>query len=164
MNKPLSFAVVLLLLVSGRSSAHPVHASLAEAEWKPATKTLEVALKVQPIDLEQALERRTKKPIDLDKTKGVDDLIQAYLKDVFVVKDATGKELKLNWVGKEINVKEGWIYFEVPLEKGLDGVKFSNRLFFELNEGEVNTMTFKEGKKRKSLTFSHSKPEQVLEW
>ena len=46
---------VATVLMTASSSAHPHHVSIAEAEWNLKTRSLEVALKVHPNDLERAL-------------------------------------------------------------------------------------------------------------
>ncbi len=158
-------AVSMLLMASSMVRSHPFHASIAEAEWKPESKTLEVALWAHPADLEKALRRMTKKRIDLDKTKNVDALIQRYLSQVLIFKEKN-KAVKLKWVGKEITIKAAWLYFEVPLSNGLEGVKITHQLFHELLEDQVNTITFRIRKpsRRRSLRFTSARPTLTFQW
>ena len=155
-----------MLLVTSWTLAHPFHVSIAEAEWSSKTKSLEVALRVHPSDLEKALSRRAKKTIDLDKTPKIDVLIQDYLKEVFQARVEKAAPEKIKWVGKEVKVKHAWLYFEIPLESGLSNVQFTNRIFFELLEDQVNTINFRDRakKRRKSLTFNKKKPTQTFQW
>ncbi len=149
-----AFTVALLAMLAHQAAAHPSHVSIAEAEYNPQSKHLEVALRVHPSDLERALRIRTKKRVDLDKTKNIDALITAYLQDVFQIKASDGKEAQIKWVGKEISLKWGWLYFEVPVKEGLDKVKFSNQIFFELIPDQTNTILLKEGKRKSTLQFT----------
>ncbi len=142
--------------------AHPAHVSIAEAELNAETGRLEVALRVHPVDLERALQLRNKKRINLDKTNEVDALITAYLSDVFQVKRADGTAAKINWVGKEISLKWGWLYFEVPMKEGLEKARFSNRIFFELLEDQTNMILLKQGKSKTTLQFTHEEVWQSL--
>ena len=151
------FAVLLACssaIFAQRADAHPSHVSIAEAEFNPKNQHLEVALRVHPVDLERALRIRTKKRIDLDKTKNVDALISAYLNEVFQVKRADGKKAKIQWVGKEISLKWGWLYFEVPMKEGLEKARFSNRIFFELLPDQTNTILLRQGKSKSTLQFT----------
>lgn len=165
----LSFAVLfgyVLGLGAEYGFAHPFHASIAEAEWNPKTKKLEIALWVHPVDLEKVLNQRSKKRIDLDKTANLDKYISAYLTEVMSVKDAQGKVQKLEWVGKEIKLKGAWLYFQVSLTNGPVGAKFSNRIFFKLLPDQENTITFvdRKNKKRQSITCTRTRPEIVFRW
>ena len=120
-----------VLLATNECQAHPFHVSIAEAEWNASSKTIEVALRVDAVDLELALRRRFRKPVDLDKTRDIEKLIAAWLQDTFVVRNADKKESKLDWVGCKITLKEAWLYFEFPAEAGWQGLTISNEVFFE---------------------------------
>lgn len=146
----------MLLFTSGLG-AHPFHVSLTEAEWNPKSKKLEVAIRLHPSDLEEALRQRTKKRISLEKTENIDELIQDYLASVFIVHEGKKKAAKIEWVGKEIDVKDAWLYVEIPLEQGPEGIEISNRAFFELLEDQVNLITIRDGKRRKSFAFTRDR-------
>jgi len=143
-------------------AAHPRHLSIAEADWNAETQRLEIALQVNPVDLEQALRRIANRPIDLDRTAGIDRLMEDYLGRTFFAKERDGGNAKLIWVGHEINLKDAWLYFEVPLKSGPVNATFGAGLFFELLPDQANTINFKVGKLRKSLTFTADQLEAVL--
>jgi len=155
-------ALSVVLLLSGQVLAHPRHVSIAEAEWNAKTQRLEIALKVNPLDLEQALRRASNRPIDLDKSAGIDQLMQDYLARSFVVQEADGTRAKLIWVGHEADLKEAWLYFEVPLKNGPDNVRFGDGVFFELLPDQANTINFRVGSLRKSLTFTVDRLDAVF--
>lgn len=159
-------ALMIVISFAPAIWGHPFHASIAEAEWKPTKNTLEIALRGHGSDLENALRLRTKKRIDLEKTKDIDKLIADYLANVITVKQKNGKKATLTWVGKEITVKATWLYFEISLPAGLEGATIENRLFFELLDDQVNTITFRLRKtgQRNSLSFTADKPKHVFTW
>lgn len=64
---------------------HPFHVATAETRWNLETKKLEVSIRCHPIDLENALRRRTGKKIDLDTTENIDQLLVEYLRDTFQI-------------------------------------------------------------------------------
>lgn len=146
-------ATFLALTIAVPVLAHPAHVTLAEAEWNEETGKLEVALQVRPYDLEQALRLMTKQAVDLDKTDNIDDVIQTYLNRSVVL--TKGKEAaRLQWVGKEVNARDAWLYFEVPLPGGLAGWKMRHTVFFETLPNQVNTVTFRHGQRKQSLSFT----------
>lgn len=164
------FALAAMCCVAGlatpssATAAHPFHVSIAEAKYNAETKSLEIALRVHPSDLETMLRKRTDKPIDLDKTANVDELILAYLTDVFTAKPKQDAEpVKLKWVGKQIDIKYAWLYFECPLPDGMPGVELSNKIFFEILSDQVNTITLTDGEFKQSINCTRDKPATVVE-
>ncbi|MDF1666344.1 MAG: hypothetical protein P1V97_31635, partial [Planctomycetota bacterium] len=75
---------------------------------------------------------------------------------------AKKKPAKIAFVGKELSRKALWIYFEVSLSGQLEGVKVENRVFFKVLPDQLNTMNFKQGKKRCSLSFSRKFPARTV--
>lgn len=157
-----TLASVIGLLLAGTTWAHPFHVSLAEAEWNAESKKLEIALRLHPTDLEDALSQRAKQRISLETTEDVDSLIRDYLAEAFVVTDTDDTPATLEWVGKEIEVTWAWVYFEIPLQAGPDGVTIRNAVFFELLEDQANLITLRSGKQRHSLTFTRDDPEATV--
>lgn len=137
--------------------SHPFHVSLAEVEYNPESKSLEIALKVWPEDLEKALQRMEKKKIDLDGRKDLDRLIERYVKrNIYVSED--GKKInEIQWIGQEIGIKEAWLYFEIPTGQPPVGFRFKNTLFFELQDDQVNIFQFKIDGKRATLNFTRDR-------
>ena len=116
----------LLFILALAPHSHPFHVSVAEMEYNPESKCLEVALRVWPEDLEKALNARSKTNVDLDKTKDVDKRIYAYLqKNISISKDGK-KKCQLNWIGKELEIKQAWLYFEVKTDEEPSKFHFSN--------------------------------------
>lgn len=168
---PLTNAFIKDLLAS-----HPFHVTTAEARWNPESGRLEISVRCHPIDLENSLRKMTGKQIDLDKTSEVDSLITDYLNQHFILRDPAKKAnesadlkiepkaekpkaeaqsglAKLHWVGKEIDAKWAWIYFELEPESGAGDLTLTNTLLMEVLEDQTNTVLILQGTKRKSLLF-----------
>ncbi len=77
----------LLMLLIGTSlighavafAAHPDHVSLTEIEWNAKTGNFEVAICLWPEDLEKALCEQEQKPINLDSTPHLDQILALYV-------------------------------------------------------------------------------------
>jgi ribosomal protein L23 len=154
--------VALLSLFCTPAMTHPYHVTMAEAEWNKKTGALEIGLKLRPEDLERALSAGHKKRITLDKTAKYDKILAAYLAKHFLVKDSSGKTQALKFVGKELNLKSLWLYFEVPLKSGLEGAKVIHKMLFEVLPDQVNTVNFKADKKRCSVHFTLKHPKATI--
>ncbi len=141
----------------GPALAHTFHVSLAEAEWNAGSGRLEVALRTLPDDLERALGDALERKVVLEKEPDLNALIAQHLRQVFVVHDASGQEMLHHWVGKDLRPREVWLYFEVELPEGLEGVEIEYSLLLKQEPQQVNTLNLKQGEWRGSLTFSRGK-------
>jgi hypothetical protein len=149
----------------GAGGVHPFHVTLAEAEFNPETRRLEVALRVyHPLDLETALTRLAGRKVTLDGTADVDELIAAYLDEAFVVERPDGTRAALEWVGKEVTLKTAWLYFEVDLPGGPEGCTFADRVLFEVEPDQANTIVFRDGRRRASLRCTREADRRVFVW
>lgn len=144
---------------SGPTLAHRFHVSLAQADYNPKSGSLEVALRVNAFDLEQALSRAQGVQVDLDRTPGIDELIESYLSERITLSAPDGRRAAFEWVGKEDFTLELWLYFELRVAartppRELKGHTLSNRIFFELHPEQTNSVTYGRGRTRRSLRFT----------
>ncbi|MDA1013245.1 MAG: hypothetical protein O3A00_02200 [Planctomycetota bacterium] len=162
-----SLLMVCVVLSSFQSaSAHPFHAASADVEYNAKTHSLEVALRVDSGDLEEALRRMTKKKIDLDQTPDLDRLVQQLLAKSFRIKDAGNTDAKWNghkWIGWELESRNAWIYFEVPLSSSVTTVTVQFQLLLEQVPRQVNMFSLTVNGKRRSMMFHREHPERVIE-
>lgn len=140
-------------------NAHPFHVSVAVADWNAESGKLEVSLRCHPIDLEQVVNERAKKRVHLEKAESQ---VQAYLIDVIKATTRDGQDVKLEWVGMELTDKYAWLYFEIPLKDGPSGTTLTHRLFFTELDDQVNLVTVRDGKRKRSFSFSADVPKITL--
>ena len=127
-------------------TAHPDHVSLTEIEWNARTGNFEIAICLWPEDLEKALCGQEHKPINLDSTPHLDQILAGYVEKTFKFQVNNQQVTDLRWVGFESNNKQAWLYFE--LRPGVfSGEKkicqLQNRLLCELNAEQQNRIHFK---------------------
>ena len=139
-------------------ASHPYHVSHAEVNWNETSGNFEVALCVWPADLEKALKGDTGKSVNLDEVENLDQLLEAYVGKKFRITSANGQAdsnsekpvaPSIRWVGHERDLKKAWLYFEISGDKTIRKWKIENRVFFELNEDQLNHVDFKYGKSAK---------------
>jgi hypothetical protein len=161
----ITVAAVLALSLGTRTlEAHPFHVSIADAEWNAEHGRLEVALQVHPEDLEAALRQRTTRPVELEKTAGVDKLVEEFIREVFRVTGPDQKPCPILWVGQETTPKETWIYFEIPAKKSGEGLVIANTLFFDQFADQVNLVNIKHDAGRTTLTFNRQRARQTVRY
>ncbi len=197
------FCLLCLAALTGMTGTvvHPVHVTITQAEvaiGEDGLKVLQVALRVDPGDLDRALTIRAERRINIETTRGADTMIIAYLDDVFQVRHPAKKEGDdpeslapcpepaashendveqsttrpdeesdksksiIRWVGKEIDLRYAWLYFEICIPDGVVGLEFTNRIFFELEPDQANTINFTDGDWNSSLRFTRLEAWRVL--
>ncbi|MFD0765538.1 DUF6702 family protein [Mucilaginibacter lutimaris] len=101
---------------------HPFYVSVTEIKHNPKTQAVEVSCRMFYDDLEHALEKDNKIPLDIVKPKDKAQLnrfINEYIKKHLSIR-ADGKPLNLGYIGYEIQEDGAWAYFEV---KGITSIK-----------------------------------------
>lgn len=156
-----AFLVTIGSMVGGWAddghASHPNHVTNAEVNWNSKTGNFEVALCVWPVDLETVLTTQQGKPVDLDKSENVDAMIQQYIEKNFLIRRRVGNDdealptPKIRWVGFENNIKQAWLYFEIKTDdKTFEDWTIESRVFFELNEDQLNQVQFAVGRAKPS--------------
>jgi hypothetical protein len=142
--------------LAASAEAHPFHFSFAEGTWNEQTQRLEVALRLEPHDLEATLRQHAGRAVTLEAPT-TEKLMQEYLQKSVRLETSRGKPAEIRWVGSEIKIKAVWLYFEVPLPHGLEGVKITNTLLLEHLPNQVNVMALSQGEQATALYFSAKK-------
>lgn len=150
--------VGLLAAATARTAgAHPYHVSSAEAQLRDGT--LQVALKVTPEDLQEALRRLFGKDVDIDDD--VVPLVRAYLRTHFVVRGPKGA-VPMAWVGAEIELQTAWLYFEYETPGSARDYTLYSGVFFEIAPAQVNRVVVRRGETTQTLRFvPGSKPRRL---
>lgn len=158
MLKKLSIVSKIFLLIVCAANAqifgaHKYHTSFTKIEYNQAERLLEITVKVFAHDLLPTLEKRLKKPVDLESTKNIDEILQKYLAEKFVLKNKQGEIQNFRWIGKELEANVIIFYVEIPFEDELDGTEIKNTLFFESFREQVNLVSLRFGEKKADLMF-----------
>jgi hypothetical protein len=139
--------LVLLLLATAPALAHRFHVSIAEAEFSSESGKLEIALSVRAQDMEEAF------GLMPDLAGSREESLAAYVAMRWHFTGADGRVRTPEWVGVEPQGKNLWLYFEVAMPGGLEGARIENRMFFELDPRQVNTVNFRQDDWRFSVAY-----------
>jgi len=135
--------------------AHPIRTSYAEADFRPETQKLEIALRVYPDDLETALTAHAGHPITLAQTTppAFDLALLAYLRATFLLRTAEGTTPALHLLGRELkdNAQHLWIYFYCTLPGGPAGARLAHRVLRAAFPTQLNALRL--GQKGQTLLF-----------
>lgn len=160
-------ALLLPSLFVSSLHAHPVHTSLAEADYNRATQKLEIALRVFADDFEEALSLRAKKKITLAHTPAAEftALTQACLAETFLVRRADGTLAPHNWIGREYKdaANELWLFFEITLPStGLDGLLLRHAVLSTQFSDQLNSVLLRDGPRSVTLAFLPDSGEKLV--
>lgn len=142
---------------------------------------LQVALRLDPSQLGQALGSYFGKPFGW-QDEDAEARILRYLEDTFAIElpppppsneigdgaDEGPERLAIEWVGREwISHREAWLYFRLPvparqLERGLDGLVVHQRIFFEIQPRQANTIRLRDGDRQISYLLTRENPSQRI--
>ena len=143
----------------GNNTLHPYHVSYTEATLDRERSVLQVAMRLWPDHLQDALRVFTEDPkFDIDGPSA-DEHIAAYLGTRFTVRAAAGAPQEspagndgidpgaspVRWVGKEIGVKHAWLYFETPVPSGAATIDVANTALFGVTARQENTIELRVG-------------------
>lgn len=151
------------ILLAPSAAAHPVHTSHADADFNAATGRLEISLRVIASDLLAALQAEAgdgAPELSWEKTAAaeLDRLLFAYLRPRFRFLDAAGRELPLQWVGRDADHDDdgqrAWFYIEVALPGGPEGARVEHRLLLDRVSGQRNTVRIRHGGRSVTLSFA----------
>ncbi|WP_314514847.1 DUF6702 family protein [Xanthocytophaga agilis] len=159
----LTFVLVFSIFILSSFRKHEFHSSLAEIHYNPATKSLEVSLRVFSDDLETALSKENKRTLKVEDNATIDPFIKQYLSRHFVLADTKNAKKSINWVGKEITVDVTWLYFEIPVTEELNGLKINNTLLFESFDDQVNIVNVIYKSQKKTYLFKSDQTTQTIE-
>ena len=93
--------------------SHPIHSSIAEAEWNPDSQRFEVALKLNGLELEHELSALENRSINVETTPNAEEIVCKYVTGRLSITTGTHTGCRLHWVGMDVEIKDVWLYFEL---------------------------------------------------
>jgi hypothetical protein len=136
--------ILLSLSLSGLSWTHEYHVSITQLDYNTATSTIQVSIKLHDEDVELLLDKNIEGTSYLEKDlsrKEVDDFLLKYLNASFSILH-NGAPVALNFIGKELEQGDLWIYLESPVIAGMLDLEVQNTLFLELFDDQSNMVHY----------------------
>ena len=141
MNK--LFAILFSIFLNAPTSwGHSYHTCLIDGALNTETGTIEVILTANTVDLVKLTRRNGIKV--LKKNDKVAEIILNYLKDNFEVEMAD-QSATLKWYDMKINGRKTDLLFELIFDQKVERLRdlsVSNKIFFDINHDQINTMVF----------------------
>ncbi len=149
------FAFVWSILLS--SFVHPYYISVTEIKHNRAAQSIEISCRMFTDNIEDALKKIHKKPLDLlhpkDK-KEADDLISNYVSKHLLIK-ADDKTLQPVFIGYEKEEEAIWCYFEIKNVKQPQKITLENSLLYDYLPDQTNMIHVTVNEKRQSTKLNN---------
>ena len=159
LSRPTLWVATMMIVVSARSvAAHPLHTSLAELAYDPATKEIRISVRVFVDDLTKASEayaRSHTRTAGLQTgARAVESPMLAYARAAFVVADRSGRALPLASCGGRRVGDLMWICFHAVVSGGVAGLRVAHRILFDLYADQINIVQASYDGKKTNLLFT----------
>jgi len=136
-------AALLVLVCVARAAAHPWHDTYAEVELNCETHALEVAMRIDALELESAVSAWAGRRVTLDDMDDAEPFIAGYLAETVAAADAEGNRAELRWAGIEDELREVWVYFELSFETPPHEIDLVSTALLERNPYQTTTVSFR---------------------
>ena len=143
---------------------HPVHETVAEIQWNPTTRRMEVALRLDILD-EQWLARQHSQANT--KTEAVKNWRLKYLEQKFRVTEPTrsghSPSSSYHWIGREQKGPHVWWYFEIEPTKKNRPQWIQQRMLEEREPNYTHRILILGDPGKRSLNLTHRKNKARLD-
>ena len=161
------FLLIFLLTLSFfKLQAHPFYVSICEMNYKSDEARLEISLRIFTDDLEIAMQNWGLGKLNLGEEKEnpkADSLVSLYVLKLLKIQ-VQGENLRIHYVGKEVERELSWVYLEVDNLSDFDKIKISNRILFQSFAGQSNLIHVNQHHEIKNLLLTKNNAEGVLKW
>jgi len=136
---------------------HPFFVSVTEIKHNQKVKSLEISSKVFFNDLEDALEKKYHKQLDILKPTQkpqITPLLQDYLQKHLQIK-VNDKATPLQLIGYEIEEDAVWCYLEAPKVNQIKKMEVRNDVLFDEHDSQTNMLHLTVKGKRQSTKLDN---------
>jgi hypothetical protein len=147
--------VAALLLASGmippRAAAHPLHTTLGELAYSPATGAVQLTLRVFADDFMAAVGRVRRARVAAGQSQI--GSTASYLQRTVELRGRDGRPVPLHLQGVRREGDVFWITLHGSAPAGLEGGSLRNAVLFDLFDDQVNIVKVNRGRGERSLLF-----------
>lgn len=158
--------LVFFLCTAFSAEMHKFYVSVTLIEFNQEQKSIQIVSRIFIDDLEDVIQERYDPAIKLqspEKEKQIDELIKNYLKQKIAI-DIDGKEVALNFIGKEYENDLILCYMEIDGIPDFSSIEISNKLLMDVFDQQQNIIHVKKGNSRKSLFLEEINSKGMLKF
>lgn len=129
-----------IVLMCSSFAPHPYYLGVTDIKYNIKTQTLELSVKLFTNDLETALSKLDKKPVDIINPKNkaeTDSLLSGYIKARLQLR-ADGKAVNCRYIGYERESDVVWAYLESPKVPSPKKLDIDDQLLYDYLPQQIN--------------------------
>lgn len=150
-----SLKLLWLLVLPWSYQVHEFHSSIAKAEYKKESQSLQVSLRVFTDDFNLALKNQTGMEFyENFQSEEASKAIQTYLNRHFALVSKKKVVRLPEYVGCEVELDASWVYFEIFEITNPSLYQIYNIVLIDEFDDQTNVVNVIEPGKRKSLIFT----------
>jgi hypothetical protein len=158
--------VFFCIIVLGFSFAHPFYLSVTDLKYNTKEKAIQASVKVFVNDLEAALKKISKKPVDLINPKDTaqtNKLLAAYLATHFNLK-LNGEPKTFDFIGFELEQEAIWLFVEFKKCNLPKKVEIENAVLYDFIKDQTNIVNMEVNGKLKNTKVSYPEKKLLFEF
>jgi hypothetical protein len=157
-RRAIAAALLLVALHPIRLAAHPLHTSVAILSYHPATGRIDLSIRVFADDFERAAARRS---AAMPASRAMESPPLGYIRASFVVTDASGRTIPLEWCGWRRQGDLVWICFRS--RNAVSGrFMIADRIFHDLYDDQINIVQAKIDGRSINLLFTKDEKAKLV--
>lgn len=156
--------LILVIPLLAFSGLHKYYISVTQIDYVEDKKTIQITSRIFIDDFERVLRERYDEDITLDdedESKEIGLYIERYLRQKIKIL-VNGNVVELVYVGKEYDADIMKCYLEIEGISSIKSFEISNKLLFDVFEGQQNIVKTKINSKQKSFILYPQKDTAVL--
>lgn len=145
---------------------HEFYISVTQIDHNPKNESLEITVKMFTDDIENAIETFENVDLNLGDEKEHEsstDFIQSYVIENLELSQG-GKDIELNFIGKEVEMDVTWCYLEATNVKSISSLTVENNLLLNVLETQTNIVHVKYNDQNSSLMLNKGKTKDKVEF
>lgn len=156
---------ILCLIIFCTASKHPFYLSVTDLKYNEKEKVLQGSVKMFTNDLEDALKKIYRQPVDLINTKdtvGTRKLLIDYLKKRLSIQ-VNGSIKNYELIGFEREQEAVWLYIEAKNCPPPKKIGFENTLLYDFLKEQMNIVHLEVGEQKKSLKVNYPEKQMAFD-
>jgi len=133
-------ATLVLTIVARGTSTHPFHETLAQIEHNTSANTLEMAMRIDAIDLDQMVERWLGERIDIEHDSRGERSTELWLRERLAARLPDGSPASMTWIGSEFQGPFAWLYVEFDAPKSAAYLDLADIVLFDWHPMPTNRL------------------------
>lgn len=152
---------IFFALLTSWFMLHPGHCTRVEVQWNAAEHSIEMAIRIDHVDLEAAMRKRLGRPVDVQQLSDeqAEQWIGQYLRETLRFGDGKLSAEQFAWVGWQRKRISSWVYVQLtPADNGAQSIALKILSLLEVEPELNHVVTIRHGGGHETVVLSKQQP------